>query len=390
MRGPRRALEAVRHVVGVFVLVDVHRHVVTKVDGVGAGDPGAVVIVGIEHLHGHRDPAARAATEDEPRPTLTDAAKALFDLGDEFVLDGVAVRPVVRRVDAVGVVVEGRRVLDLDQQHARETLAGPGLEELPLELLLDAVVTRELEALAVVGLERGIGRRLAPARRRRRKVAVVDHERIARARMVVEALRQGDEGAEVRVATPELRETLAADADVFDPRRVLELRQRRDDLAQYQLRQRACVESATPAQRHGSRVEIARLLAPLLTFALVGGQLEHAAVAQAERLVAVEEGLHPVVAGWQIGDGPHRKTEGRRIDFAAAAGAPALDVEAEERDRVAIPIDEEAGLPGGRLIGRREDQEQAAVLGAVAQTGRQLHLERVGCECGGCGKGEAE
>ena len=99
----------------------------------------------------HRSLITERAAEYDPRPTFTDPAKTFFDFGNQLVLDRIAVRSVVGRVHPVGIVVERRRVLDLDQQHAWKPLASPGLEQLPFQLLLDAVVALELEAFAVLG-----------------------------------------------------------------------------------------------------------------------------------------------------------------------------------------------------------------------------------------------
>ena len=141
--------------------------------------------------------------------------KRLLDLRHQLLHDRVAVRAVVRRVHRVRVVVERRRVLDLDEQHPRKALAGPVLVELPPVLLLDAVVAREREAFAVVRREVRVGRRLAPVADARREVAVIDDERVPRFRMSVETLRQQDPRAEEHVASPELREQLAPDAEVL-------------------------------------------------------------------------------------------------------------------------------------------------------------------------------
>jgi hypothetical protein len=51
-------LERIRREVRVPVFVDIDEFVVPEVDGIRTGDPGTVVVVRIEHLHGHRFPAA--------------------------------------------------------------------------------------------------------------------------------------------------------------------------------------------------------------------------------------------------------------------------------------------------------------------------------------------
>ena len=145
-------------VVGVLVLVDVDDGVGAKVDRIRAGDPAAVEVVGIEHLHRHRFPAARRPAVHEARPALADAAERLLDFRDQLVGDGVAVRTEVRGVHRVGVVVVRVGVLDLDDQNARKVGRGPVLVELVRLLLLDPVVASQVEALAVLGLQVRIGR----------------------------------------------------------------------------------------------------------------------------------------------------------------------------------------------------------------------------------------
>ena len=113
---------AVEHVV---VVVEVGGHVGVEVDRVGAGDEGAVVVVGIEHLDGEGLPAAGRAAVEEARPALADAAKLLFDGGHQLGFDGVAVGAEVGGVHGVAVVVERVGVLELDDEEARGVGGGP-------------------------------------------------------------------------------------------------------------------------------------------------------------------------------------------------------------------------------------------------------------------------
>jgi len=78
-------------------------------------------------------------------------------------------------------------VLDLDEQSAWEFFARPILIELPRVFLLNAIVARQMKTLAVVRLERRIGRGLAPIADARGKVPVIEHERIAGRRVLVES-----------------------------------------------------------------------------------------------------------------------------------------------------------------------------------------------------------
>jgi hypothetical protein len=131
---------------------------------------------------------------------------------DQLAHDRVAVGADVRRVHGVAVVVERIGVLDLEHEEARKAGAGPGLVELVRLLLLDPVVAVQAEALAVVWLQVGIRRHLAEALERVREVAVVHDQRIARLRMLVEAVRQQHDGAELHRPAPELREQLGEPA----------------------------------------------------------------------------------------------------------------------------------------------------------------------------------
>ncbi len=158
LQEPRvRALQVER----VGVLVDVDRGVGAEVDRIRAGDERAVVVIGIEHLDGHRFPAAGGSAVDEARPALADATELLLDRRNQLRLDRIAVRAEIRRVHRIRVVVVRVGVVDLGDQDAREVRARPLLVELVGLLLLDAVVSRQVEALAVVGREVRV-RRLRP------------------------------------------------------------------------------------------------------------------------------------------------------------------------------------------------------------------------------------
>ncbi len=111
-------------------------------------------------------------------------------------------------------------MLHLDDDEPREIRTGP----LPVEavgvLLPDPVVAGELEPLAVVGLEVGVGRLLPEPGERVGKVTVVDDERIAGLGMLIEPLGQKHAGAQVHRASPETGEQLAPYPDVLDVLRV--------------------------------------------------------------------------------------------------------------------------------------------------------------------------
>ena len=219
--GAQDAAEGVRLPVGVLVLVEVDQAVGAEVDRVGAGGEAAAVFLGVEDLRGQGLPAAGRAAVEEARPPLALAAELLLDVGDQLVGDRVAVRPEVRGVHRVGVVVIGVGVLDLDDQEAREVVGDPALVEVVRFFLLDPVVAAEVEALGVVGLEVRVRRLGAKASEVRGEVPVEDAQGVARLGVFVEALGQEHVGAEEHRPPPELAQQIALDADVLDELGVL-------------------------------------------------------------------------------------------------------------------------------------------------------------------------
>ena len=218
-------------------------------------------------------------------------------------------------------------MLDLDDQHPRVRRAGPVLIELVREFLLDAVVTREVEALGIVGFEIRIGRRLAEAAEGVREMAVIDHERIARIRMRVEAVGQKDVRAQVHVTTPELREFLAAHADVLDVLRVLGRRDGRNFLVESD-RHHAPPGGVDRDLLRG-RIEVPRRALPMLALAAIHWQFHHVPIGALERLVLMKHGLNAVRARWDLfhrlnGIAEHEGVEGRLV-----AGLPVIHVDAE-------------------------------------------------------------
>src|SRR5580658_9951341 len=110
-------------------------------------------MVGVKDLHSKRLPTARRPAIDKAGPPLSEPAELLLDRRNQLVFNGVPIRAHVGRIHSVRVVVEGIRVLNFDDQKARKTRRNPLLVKLVGLLLLDAVITGEVETLAVVGLE---------------------------------------------------------------------------------------------------------------------------------------------------------------------------------------------------------------------------------------------
>ena len=129
-----------------------------EIDRIGTGDERAVVMVGIKNLHGQRFPSAGGAAVHEARPALADAAELFLNRGNQLGFDGVAVGAEVGGIDRVGIVVIGIGMIDLRDQEARESRRDPMLIELVGFFLLDAVVTGNVKAFAVIGLQIGVGR----------------------------------------------------------------------------------------------------------------------------------------------------------------------------------------------------------------------------------------
>src|SRR5262245_15451877 len=131
-------------------------------------------------------------------------------------IDRVAVWTQVSRIDRVGIVVVRIRMLNFDNDEAREVGADPFLVKLIGVLLLDFVIARDFEALDVIGLQVRIGRRFAESAEGLREVAMKYHQRVTGFGMLVEAVWQQDAGAEVHRASPEFRQLLALNLYVLD------------------------------------------------------------------------------------------------------------------------------------------------------------------------------
>ncbi len=220
-------------------------------------------------------------------------------------------------------------MLDLDHQHAGKAGRGPVAEELVRVLGLHAVVAVEPEACAVDARDRGVRRCLPPAADGLGEVAVKDHQRIARVGVLVEPLRQQHMGAEEYRPTPELGQQPALNTLVADVPGRRGIGNGWNLLIEHQSR-RGGSEPAIDSDPTGRAVPVAGLSVPLLPFASIRGELEHAAVRQPECFVAVEHCLDPVAAGRQRAQAPDGISERRRSHPLAAPRAPAFHVETED------------------------------------------------------------
>src|ERR1700684_2458587 len=155
----------------VLVFVKIDGSEGTEIDGIGAGDKSAVVVIRIKHLHGKRFPTAGRSAIQETRPALPDSAELFFDIGDEFRFDGIAVGTEVRRINSVGIVVIRICVLDFYNQDPGEAGANPLFVKFVGFFLLYAVVTSDVKTLAVIGFQILVGRLGTKASKISREVA---------------------------------------------------------------------------------------------------------------------------------------------------------------------------------------------------------------------------
>ncbi len=233
----------------------------------------------------------------------------------------------------------------------------PGFVETIGLLLLDTVVTGEVEALGIVRFQVRVGRRGAECGDVVWEVALEDHQRKARVRVFRKSRRQQHVRAEIDVAAPIGREQGAADADMAHERRVRRRSDRGDDLVERQLERRGAAADVDP---QGAGIEVAGFQVPLLPFAHLWRQLDGRAVGAMEGLVAVQHRLDGVVAWGQGGEAPHGPAIGVVADHHTTAGAKAVDVasEYERRAQGRFEFDLQARLGGG--LGR-DDQHHPAV-----------------------------
>src|SRR5215468_12769692 len=214
--GARRALPLALDVIGVLVFIDVDHRVGAEIDRIGTGRETSVEHIRVEHLRGQRLPSAGRATVSEARPALPYAAELLLYVRYQLVIDRVAVWPQVGRIDRVGIVVVRIRMLDFDNDEAREVGADPVLIKLIGVLLLNFVIARDFEALIVIGLQVRIGRRFAESAEGVREMPMKHHQWVTSFGMLVETVWQQDAGPEVHRASPEFRQLLALNLYVLD------------------------------------------------------------------------------------------------------------------------------------------------------------------------------
>jgi hypothetical protein len=169
-------------------------------------------------------------------------------------------------------------------------------------------------------------------------------------------------------APPELRERRRLHAEAFHPLRVRRHLDRRDRAVGDEADGRRLRGVERDAARGG--VEVPRRDVPLLPLPPVVVQPDDLAVGAAELRVDVDEPLHPVVAGGQVGEVPDGGAEVGAVDGGRRAGEEAHDVAPEHRRAHAADL--EARLDA---VAAREDHVHAARGRLAPHARRHDHLE---------------
>src|SRR5262249_38235264 len=285
-------------VIGVLVFVDVDHRVGAEIDRIGTCRETSVEHIRVEDLCGQRLPTAGRTAVSEARPALPYAAELLLDIRYQLLVDRVAVRPQVGRIDRVGIVVVRIRMLNFDNDEAREVWADPVLVKLIGILLLDFVIARDFETVVVIGLQVRIGRRFAESAEGLREMAVKHHQRVTSLGMLVETVWHQDAGAEVYRAPPEFRQLLALNLYVLDVSGVLGRLDRRYHLIERDRNRLRLARIDLDLSRLA--VEIAGGQVPMLPFSAIHRQLYPMPVRPFEGLVLMQQRLDPVSPGGNL------------------------------------------------------------------------------------------
>src|SRR5581483_9702750 len=150
------------------------------------------------------------------RPTLTDSAKFLLDIRDQFGFYSVPVWTQIGRVHRIGIVIVRVGVLYLNDKKTGEMRCSPLLVKFVRLLLLDAVITRNVEALTIVGLQIRIGRLGSKSIKISREMAVINRQRKACFGVLIEAFRNENIRAEIHGPAPEFGQQLRPNSNVSD------------------------------------------------------------------------------------------------------------------------------------------------------------------------------
>src|SRR5262245_56652120 len=325
--GARRALPLALGVISVLVLVYVNHRVGAEIDRIGTGRETSIEHIRIEHLSGQRLPSAGRAAVSEARPALPYAAELLLYIRYQLLVDRVAVRPQVGRIDRVGIIVVRIRMLDFDNDEAREVGADPVLIKLIGVLLLNVVIARDFKALDVIGLQVRIGRRFAESAEGVREMPMKHHQWVTSFGMLVETVWQQDAGPEVHRASPEFRQLLALNLYVLDVLGVFRRLNRR-----YHLIER----DRNRLRRDGVNLDLSRLAVevagsqvPMLPLSTIHRQLHRMPVGPFEGLIFMQQRLNPVGSGRDFPQTFSRIAEDSAVNKSLLPRLQALNVNPE-------------------------------------------------------------
>src|ERR1017187_848146 len=187
-----------------------------KVDGIGACCKRSVVVIRVKLLYGEGLPSACRASVDKSSPALTQSAKLFFNRRNQFVLDCVSVRSDIGGIHRIRIVVIRVGVLDLDDEHARESGRCPLLIKLVGFLLLDPVIAGKMESFAIVGLQVRVGWRGAEVAEIGYEMIVKDNQRKMRIGMLIESFGHKHNRTDEHGPPPELCQHLALNPDMPD------------------------------------------------------------------------------------------------------------------------------------------------------------------------------
>ncbi len=285
----------------------------------GTVGPRAAEKIGVEDLQRQGFPSARGSAREQARPRLPDRAKALLDLGNQFLQNGVPIRPHVDRVHRIGIVEIRRRMLEGDHQHAREIVADP--------VRINAAAGSEAQ-------RRGSG-----------KMALLIEHRILQSGLVVIPGQQHG-GAEIDGPAPELRQHGTLHAKPLDPFGIGGRLDRRNHLVADQC------DPVAPGgvQRDLLRpaVQVARRAVPALPFPLVVVHPYGVAIGAMKLGIDVEECLHGILARRNLRQALHRRPEVAGIDDGVLPGRQPFDIAAEERHAHAAHLQARLALATSR------------------------------------------
>jgi hypothetical protein len=191
--------------------------------------------------------------------------------------------------------------------------------------------------------------------------AVIDDQRVARIRVLLEAVGEKDDGAEMHRPAPEFGEQFALDFHVLDVFRVLRRGDGRDDPVEHDMD--GLVARGIEPDLLRRAVEVAGRQVPMLALAAIHGQLDGVSVGAMEGLVAVQERLHGVLARRDFRKAPARIAEDLPVDHRFLSRLQAVHIDAEDQLRVGVVADLEPWLPFG--IGRHHQQHASVERGAA-------------------------